>query len=82
MRHMQTSEDLEVASHKIVAWDVYERRIYGAPGETHHRVLWVENYRLSDGSTPDLDWMLKMARDRGVDEGARTIHVRPLYAEE
>lgn len=62
----------------VVAWDVYEFRIYGAPGETRHRVLWVEHYRLADGSTPDLDNLLEAARIRGLDEGARTIHVRPL----
>lgn len=62
----------------VVAWDVYERRIYGAPGETWHRVLWVENYRLADGSAPDLDNLLESARLRGIDNGARTIHVRPL----
>lgn len=68
---------------KIVAWDVYEKRIYGAPGETRHRVLWVEHYRYEDGSTPDLDWLLKGAKNLGgVDGGAVTIHVRPLmYAD-
>lgn len=62
----------------VVAWDIYERRIYGAPGETRHRVLWVEDYRIKDGTTPDLDHLLNVARTRGVDAGARTIHVRPL----
>lgn len=66
----------------VVAWDVYEQRIYGAPGETRHRVLWVQDYRMSDGSTPDLDWMLEKAREGGMDSGARTIHVRALvYAD-
>lgn len=63
----------------VVAWDVYERRIYGAPGETRHRVLWVEHYRRPDGTTPDLDEMLRAAREGGIDSGARTIHVRPLH---
>lgn len=62
----------------VVAWDIYEQRIYGSPGETRHRVLWVEDYRLDDGSTPDLDWMLETAIKGGIDAGARTIYVRPL----
>lgn len=67
----------------VVAWDVYERRIYGAPGETRHRVLWVEQYQIEDGTTPDLDHLLAKARESGIDRGAKTIHVRPLrYADE
>lgn len=63
----------------VVAWDVYEHRIYGAPGEKRHRILWVEDYRREDGSTPDLDWLLEGARNgEGIDRGAKTIHVRPL----
>ena len=66
----------------VAAWDVYERRIYGAPGEKRHRILWVEDYRLPDGTTPDLDWLLESARDGGIESSARTIHVRPLvYAD-
>lgn len=65
----------------IVAWDIFEKRIYGAPGETRHRVLWVEHYRRPDGSTPDLDWLLQMARNDTI-EGAKVIHVRPLFCEE
>lgn len=61
-----------------VAWDIYERRIYGAPGECRHRVLWVADYVLPDGTTPDLDWLISRAREGGVDSGAKTIHVRPL----
>lgn len=64
---------------EIVAWDVFERRIFGAPGESHHKVLWIEHYRREDGSTPDLDWLLEKAREGGSD-GGKTIHVRPLYA--
>jgi len=63
-----------------VAWDVYERRIYGAPGEKRHRVLWFEQYRHSDGVVRELDGLLESARERGIDNGARTIHVRPLYS--
>lgn len=63
-----------------VAWDVYEHRIYGAQGEKRHRVLWVEDYRHSDGVVRDLDGLLESARERGIDNGARTIHVRPLYS--
>ena len=71
------------AMNNVVAWDVYERRIYGAPGEVRHRVLWVEHYKLSDGTTPDLNEMLDAARENGVDKGAKTIHVRPLvYGDE
>ena len=62
---------------KPVAWDVYESRIYGAPGEKNHRVLWVEHYKRDDGSTPDLDWLLNSARNGGL-SGGKTIHVRPL----
>jgi len=66
----------------IVAWDVYEHRIYGAPGEKRHRVLWVEDYRREDGSTPDLDYLLNAAKEGGIGSGAKTIHVRPLiYAD-
>lgn len=62
----------------VVAWEIYEHRIYGAPGEKHRRVLWVETFRREDGSTTDLDWLLDAARDRGIDPGARTIHVKSL----
>jgi hypothetical protein len=66
----------------LVAWDVYEHRIYGAPGETRHRVLWVDSYRLNDGSTPDLDALLDAAKkDGGIDGSAKTIYVRALFAE-
>ena len=63
---------------EIVAWDVFEWRIYGAPGERRHRVLWVEHYCTENQTTPDLDWLLYLARERGIDEGSKTIHVRPL----
>lgn len=66
----------------VVAWDVYDRRIYGAPGETRHCVLWVEHYRLPDGTTPDLDELLQAARNGGIDSGARTIYVKPLHYSE
>jgi hypothetical protein len=33
----------------IVVWDICEQRIYGYPGETNHKILWVENYRLKNG---------------------------------
>ena len=66
---------------KIVAWDIFERRIYGAPGETRHRVLWVEHYRLEDGTTPDLDCLIEAAKNNELDKAAVTIHVRPLYSE-
>lgn len=67
---------------EIAAWDIYERRVYGAPNETFHRVLWVAPYRLEDGSTPDLDHLLSDARAGGIDSAVRTIHVRPLmYAD-
>lgn len=65
----------------VVAWDVYEHRLYGAPGETSHRILWVDDFRYEDGSTPDLDWILDHARSSSVNLGRRTIYVRPLYAE-
>ena len=66
----------------LVAWDVYEHRIYGAPGETRHRVLWVDRYKLPDEATPDLDVLLKAAqKEGGIDGSAKTIYVRPLFAE-
>lgn len=65
-----------------VAWDIFESRIYGAPGETRHRVLWVEEYLQVDGTHPDLDSLLEAAnRPGGIDGGAKTIHVRPLFYE-
>jgi hypothetical protein len=63
-----------------VAWDVFELRLYGAPQEKQHRVLWVDRYTHPDGSTPDLDGLLEAAKKAGgIDGGAKTLHVRPLY---
>lgn len=63
-----------------VAWDVFELRLYGAPQEKQHRVLWVDRYIYPDGSTPDLDGLLDAAKEEGgIDGGAKTLHVRPLY---
>lgn len=63
-----------------VAWDVFELRLYGAPQEKQHRVLWVERYIYPDGSTPDLDSLLDAAKEEGgIDGRAKTLHVRPLY---
>lgn len=63
-----------------VAWDVFELRLYGAPQEKQHRVLWVERYIYPDGSTPDLDSLLEAAKtEGGIDGRAKTLHVRPLY---
>ena len=63
-----------------VAWDVFELRLYGAPQEKQHRVLWVDRYTYPDGSTPDLDDLLEAAKkEGGIDGGAKTLHVRPLY---
>jgi hypothetical protein len=62
-----------------IAWDWFHFRRYGAPGETRHTVLWVEDYKLNDGTTPDLDDLLKTYCDGGTDV-AKTIYVRPLYA--
>ncbi len=64
---------------EIVAWDWFHFRRFGAPGETRHAVLWVEDYELPDGTTPDLDWLLDRYRSDQESE-AKTIHVRPLYA--
>ena len=67
----------------IVAWDIYEHRIYGAPGEKRHRILWVNDYKKQDGSTPDLDYLLQAAKtDGGIDGGAKTIHIKPLIYSE
>ena len=66
---------------ELVAWDVFELRLYGAPQEKQHRVLWVDRYTQPDGSTPDLDGLLEAAKtEGGIDGGAKTLHVRPLYA--
>ena len=63
-----------------VAWDVFELRLYGAPQEKQHRVLWVDRYTYPDGSTPDLDTLLEAAKtEGGIDGRAKTLHVRPLY---
>jgi hypothetical protein len=63
-----------------VAWDVFELRLYGAPLEKQHRVLWVDRYTHPDGSTPELDGLLEAAtKDGGIDGGAKTLYVRPLY---
>ncbi len=70
------SKDME-----LVAWDVYEQRKYGPSGDKHHRVLWVEHYKLPDGSTPDLDNLLLSART-GETSGGKTIHVKPLYTKD
>ena len=70
----------EAESVEPVAWDVFELRLYGAPQETQHRVLWVDRYTHPDGSTPDLDGLLEAAKKAGgIDGGAKTLHVRPLY---
>ena len=63
----------------IVAWDIYEHRLYGAPNEKRHRILWVENYKNKDGLTPELDHLLAAAKQKGgIDGGAKTIHIKPL----
>ena len=68
------------AAPEPVAWDVFELRLYGAPQEKQHRVLWVDRYTYPDGSTPDLDDLLEAAKtEGGIDGGAKTLHVRPLY---
>ena len=72
-----------MSNFQLVAYDILERRVYGTPGETHHRVLWIENYRLPDGTiSGDLDYLLEAARNRdgGVDGSACTIHIKELYA--
>ena len=71
---------LEQQQAEPVAWDVFELRLYGAPQEKQHRVLWVERYIYPDGSTPDLDSLLEAAKtEGGIDGRAKTLHVRPLY---
>jgi hypothetical protein len=80
-----TMEDLRAAiaqqdEKELVAWDWFHARVYGAPGETRHNVLWVADYRLADGTTPDLDYLLDVYRAGGLAE-ARTIYVRALYAD-
>jgi hypothetical protein len=64
---------------KIIAYDVFEERIYGYPGQYRHRILWVEDYLRIDGTHPDLDHLLEAAKERGgIDGGARTVWVRPM----
>ena len=74
----QAAEYMEVDGRVVVAWDIFEHRIYGSPGETRHRVLWIEHYKRDDGSTPDLDWLLELAKADKLD-GAKVIHIRPMY---
>ena len=73
-----TGTDQKYGAHPV-AWDIYERRIYGAPNERVHRVLWVDEFTPAD----DLESLLKLARNRkgGLDGRSYTLHVRPLYAE-
>ena len=62
------------------AWDIFESRIYGTPGDTRHRILWVDMYLHADGTTPDLDDLLNAAqKPGGIDGGARTISIRPMF---
>jgi hypothetical protein len=76
----QEIPESEVYKQEPVAWDVFELRLYGAPQEKQHRVLWVDRYTHPDGSTPDLDGLLEAAKeDGGIDGGAKTLYVRPLY---
>jgi hypothetical protein len=68
---------------KPCAWVVNEIRIYGAPGETRKRVLWVSDYLLPDNTHPDLDYLLNAAsQDGGIDGRAKTISVKPLFDDE
>ena len=70
----------EAEKQEPVAWDVFELRLYGAPLEKQHRVLWVDRYTHQDGSIPDLDGLLEAAKKNGgIDGGAKTLYVRPLY---
>lgn len=63
------------------AWEVYEYRNYGAPGETRRRIFWVADYRNADGIVSgDLEWLLDHARrPGGYDGAATTIHIKPLF---
>ena len=61
------------------AYVIEELRLYGAPGETHRRVLWVDRYTLPDGSSPDLDFMLEQAqKSGGIDGAAKTISIKKM----
>ena len=61
-----------------VAWDWYNARRYGAPGERRHNVLWVDDYRRADGTIHDLDYLLESYR-QGGDSGGITLHLKPLH---
>ena len=65
---------------KPCAWVVSEQRIFGAPGETRRRILWVSDYLLPDDTHPDLDGLLAAAtQEGGIDGRAKTISVKPLF---
>ena len=66
----------------VVAWDVYTHRTFGAPGEKRHVVLFVDDYK--NGGENDLNYLLWSAENSpgGVDGRSKTIHVKPLYAED
>ena len=68
---------------KPCAWVVTELRIFGSPGETRRRVLWVSDYHLPDGTHPDLDNLLAAAaHEGGIDGRAKTISIKPLFFED
>ena len=58
-----------------IAYEIYEYRPYGAPGETRRFALFREHYLRPDGSvTGDWKWLIEEhAKDKS------NIHVKPLF---
>lgn len=62
------------------AFLIEELRLYGGPKEVFRRVLWVDYYKRPDGSTPDLDHLIKAAKSEGgIDGGAKTLSIKPMF---
>lgn len=64
-----------IFNESAAAYEFYEHRPYGAPGEKRRYVLIRENYRVPDGSIAcDWKWLIEeCAKDQN------TISVKPLF---
>ena len=59
---------------------INESRAYGAPGETRRWAIFVDDYRLQDGSiSDDIQWLLNQIQV-GTHRGSTVISITPLYA--
>ena len=66
---------------EIVAYMIHEVRIYGAPGETRRWTIFVDDYRLPDGTiTGDVQYLLDQLQT-GVHRGGRILSITPLYGD-